>query len=380
MDKPPICIYLDSSDYSRFADIGYRDNQAEEAILDFLKEKKAQGLIEIRFSAIHLFEFLKDPIQRTLALRKVQVVEELCGDLTFRYLLDVFDSERKALGSGVALRPLVTSNDGEWFPATPEHALDRDMLVRGLAEKFPALSRAQIEAFLPQIAERAKKQMSEMLPLANVYDSDLMDRFLSGRISGRDMAREIAKGAGKPRILIGHYLEGNAHAQAFFGNLAASERTLHEHLVRSREEINGHVQRLLACGKDIKEVRRQLRTRTWAFSSPYLGLDKLPANVREAVGQDRYLEELPAISTHCNIVTAYFRDILSPSAVMPEIKESDAADILHVAYLPYVDLYRTDGRFSSLVEKLPKPHPVKVVSKLRHLPEALEEQLAHRAM
>ena len=33
MDKPPICIYLDSSDYSRFADIGYRDNKAEEAIL-----------------------------------------------------------------------------------------------------------------------------------------------------------------------------------------------------------------------------------------------------------------------------------------------------------------------------------------------------------
>jgi hypothetical protein len=107
-------------------------------------------------------------------------------------------------------------------------------------------------------------------------------------------------------------------------------------------------------------------------------LDELPANVRDAVGKDRYLEELPAISTHCNLITAYRRDVFYPSTVMPEIKESDAADILHAAYLPYVDLYRTDGRFGSLLEKLPKPSTVRVVSKLRQLAGAIEEQLAHR--
>ena len=114
------------------------------------------------------------------------------------------------------------------------------------------------------------------------------------------------------------------------------------------------------------------------FSAPYLALEKLPAHVRDMVGKDRYLEELPALSTHCNLVNVYLRDILSPSDVMPEIKESDAADIFHATYLPYVDLYRTDGRFSSLVEKLPKPPTVRVVPKLRQLPDAIEEQLAHR--
>lgn len=378
MDKPPICIYLDSSDYSRFADIGYRDNKAEEAILDFLRKKKEQGLIEIRFSAFHLFEFLKDPSQRTLALRKAEIVEELCGDLTFRYVGDVFDSERKVLGSSVALRPLVTSDEGVLFSEMIEHSFDRDRFVRVLAEKYPALSRAQAEALLLQLAERAKKELPELAPLANVYDSDLMERFFAGKISGRDMALEVAKGASKPKLLIGHYLERNVHVQALFGNLAEIERTLREHLVRSREEINEHVQRQLALGNDIKEIRRQSMARRVTFSAPYLGLDKLPANVRDTVGKDRYLEELPALSTHCNLINVYLRDILSPSAVMPEIKESDAADIFHATYLPYVDLYRTDGRFSSLVEKLPKPSTVRVVPKLRQLPDAIEERLAHR--
>lgn len=65
MTKPsmhsPVRIYLDTSDYSRFADIGHH-KQSEEipAILDSLREKKSQGLIEVRFSAIHLVEFLKN--------------------------------------------------------------------------------------------------------------------------------------------------------------------------------------------------------------------------------------------------------------------------------------------------------------------------------
>ena len=64
---------------------------------------------------------------------------------------------------------------------------------------------------------------------------------------------------------------------------------------------------------------------------------------------------------------------------MPKILESDSADILHATYFPYVDLYRTDGRFSSLVSGLPKPSRVRVVPKLHQLPDAIEKELEKRS-
>jgi hypothetical protein len=107
MSLTPLRLYLDTSDFSRFADIGYHDEPGMREILDFLIDKRTEGLIEIRFSWVHLFEFLKDPNQRVLALRKVRVIEELCGDQTFGFFDIVFTREREAFGSASNLRQLV---------------------------------------------------------------------------------------------------------------------------------------------------------------------------------------------------------------------------------------------------------------------------------
>jgi hypothetical protein len=350
--------------------------------LEFLREKKAQGLIEVRFSAIHLFEFLKDPSQGTLALRKVQIMEELCGDLAFRDVGDVFEAEREALRSEVNPEPLVLSDEGEWFPAiTPDDSFNLDAVLRNLQEKSPTFDGASIRESLKsrEAAASLKEYLSEVLPLANVYRADLLDRFLSSSVSGQEMSREAMKGVGKPSILIGRYLDGNPKAQELFSNLADMERQLHEQFVRIRDGLRPHIEFVLGLDKDvIKKARQSLKRHNSGLSAPYLKLDELPAQLRESIEQGRFLKELPAISTHCNLLTAYAKDILSPSSSMPEIKESDPADILHATYFPYVDLYRTDGRFSSLVSGLPRPSRVRVVPKLHQLPDAIERELEKR--
>lgn len=379
----PLRIYLDTSDYSRFADIGYRNEPGLPTILDFLREKKAQGLIEVRFSEVHLSEFLKDPSQRTLALRKVQIMEELCGDLSFRSVGDVFEAERNAFRSGADPEPSVISDKGEWFPAiTLDDSFSLDTIIRNFQKKIPFLSAEQIKALVksPEAAASLKEHLSERLPLANVYEADLFDRFLSSSVSGQEMSQEIMKGAFKPSILIGHYLEGNPRAQKLFGNLANMERQLHERFIGIRDGLKPHIEFVLRLDKDdIKKVRQLVKQHNSEHPAIYLKLDELPTRLREAIEQGRFLEDLPAISTHCNLLSAYAKDIISPSSSMPEIKESDPADILHATYFPYVDLYRTDGRFSSLVSGLPKPSRVKVVPKLHQLPAAIEKELEKRS-
>lgn len=380
-NKLPLRIYLDTSDYSRFADIGYRNEPGLAEILSFLREKKEQGLIELRFSAVHLFEFLKDPSQRDLALRKVRIMEELCDDRTFRFFGNVFDLEREALRSGTDPASRVISNEGEWLPLVePDDFFSLDTVIREVQERLPMFDAAQLRELIrsPEAAAFVKKGMSQEWPLANVYGSNMIDRFLTDSVSGREMAREVIKGFAKPSILIEHYLEGKTDARKVFSVLAGPEQNLQRSLVQAREELKPHIEFVLGLGdKDtLKKVRQYVKNlRLFDSSASYLGSGELPAHFQEALGQDRFLKELPALSTHYNVLTAYLRDLFYPSTVLPEIKESDAGDILHATYLPYVDLYRTDGRFGALMNSVAKPSTVKVVPKLHQLRGAIEEKL-----
>jgi hypothetical protein len=378
IESRPIRVYLDTSDYSRFADIGYRDQPGIEDVLNFLREKKANGLIEVRFSGVHLFEFLKDPTQNQLALRKVQVLEGLCGDAAFRYPSDAFRREREALGRSVDLWQVTASDEGEWFPETPELSVERDKLIRGLKKKFPRLSRPQLAVLLGRAAAEIKPALSAQMPLASVYDNGTFERFLAGAISDAEMARELAKGFAKPSVIIGHYLTGNTLAQAMFTNVRDQERAIQQLLVRSRDELMRLSALLEEQGKTKKEIRSQMKNMSHKNSAEYLGLETLPDEAREAIEKGCYLLALPATSTHCSLLFHYFLDIFLPSSGMPEIKQSDPSDILHATYLPYVDFYRTDGRFASLLGKVAKPASAVVVGNLLQLPDALDREIAKR--
>jgi hypothetical protein len=59
--------------------------------------------------------------------------------------------------------------------------------------------------------------------------------------------------------------------------------------------------------------------------------------------------------------------------------ESDVGDVLHVAYLPYVDIYRTDGSMANVIREGKLAGSTEVVAKLEQLPEVIDRQLQTRA-
>ena len=109
------------------------------------------------------------------------------------------------------------------------------------------LDAAQIRALIqsPEAAAFLKANMSREMPLANVYGSNMLDRFLSNGVSGHEMSREVVKGFAKPSILIENYLEGRPEAQKFFGMVARLEHQLHGSLVQAQEKLRPHVKFVL---------------------------------------------------------------------------------------------------------------------------------------
>jgi hypothetical protein len=376
-DHRPVRVYLDTSDYSRFADLERRPDGDLAEVLAYLRERTADGSIEVRFSAIHLFEFLKDPSQRALALRKVKILEELCGERTFRSVGDVFRRESETLAEEPGIAADVSSDVGEWFPET-DVTLDREEIIRRLLESFPSIKRRQLEAMLRkrEAAAHLRMELQKALPLWRVYDSDLLERFLVGRVGAAEMAQSLARGFARPSVLIAHYLEGSQNAIKFFGALIAMEQKIQTSLLKWREVARELVRVELAAGRDISDVRRQIKATLPTFAPEYLRLKDLPVNLQETLLQGHFALELPGMSIHCSLVRAYLREVVYPANAMPELKESDAADILHATYLPYTDLYRTDGRFAALLRGLPAPTKDSIVAKARDLPVAIEKTLS----
>jgi hypothetical protein len=378
----PLRVYLDTSDYSKFADLGYRDVPGVQAVLDYLRKEKAQGRIEVRFSWVHLFEFLKNPDESPLALRKVQFIEELCGEAAFRYASDVFRIERESLGTDIALRQAVASDKGEWFPEIDTPPDMRSKLIQGLKLKFPSLSEAQLEAFMKEaIGAGVTSELSAQFPLAGVYESGVFEAFMDGTSSDQEFARGFMRGFAKPKILITHYLEGKVSARRLFDDLTAGERRIKDLIVHAREEMAQHYKKIGEAGHGIDEIRRYVRNLTMKSSADTNSV-LLPTHVRESISKEKFAPELPALSIYSNLLSEYYRDILYPSSSFstPVIKESDPGDIMHAVYLPFVDIYRTDGRFANLLAKIDKPGGIVVVPKLRQLPEIIEKELKKRTL
>ncbi len=86
----PVVVYLDTSDISRFADVGtdyergtHYERSSIRKAYEFLQRNVEHGNIEIRFSGLHIAEIakpaLREPPLQEPATRKAHVIERLCG-------------------------------------------------------------------------------------------------------------------------------------------------------------------------------------------------------------------------------------------------------------------------------------------------------------
>jgi hypothetical protein len=74
----------------------------------------------------------------------------------------------------------------------------------------------------------------------------------------------------------------------------------------------------------------------------------------------------------------YFIDNLDKFENVPRLEESAVGDILHVMYLPYVDVFRADRYFADVLRKAKLPYPTVVASDLK-LPDIIEQEIERRS-
>lgn len=122
--RAPLQIYLDSSDFSKFADPV--DNARETGEIEaFLLARKAEGSIVVRYSESHVVEAAPTRVADIpAALRRYGKIRALCGTDCLAHFVDIVEDEVRRVRQGEQLpREATWRGDGFWYPRQVEDTL-----------------------------------------------------------------------------------------------------------------------------------------------------------------------------------------------------------------------------------------------------------------
>ncbi|HEX4955425.1 MAG TPA: hypothetical protein VF017_18700 [Thermoanaerobaculia bacterium] len=377
-------VYLDTSDYSRLADIGHRkEAEGLRPVLEFLLEEKRHGRVQIRFSFIHILEILKNSSEDlTLALRKASLIERLCGEAVFKYPASVFSTEATRFHEGGLDRGLVTSDEGIWYPdVIPDMSGFRDEMAILFEEAFRRIGMPEREVrryvehggLTPKAVSDLSKMLdplSRQMPMAGgFYEQGAFDDYLKGRRSGEDFASLFAQGVlRRPTVFMEHWLNKFPLALALFDRFTDAEKRIHQTMRHSREFG-------LDLSKSTPEIAKrvgvQLEQHWGSLDFENLGLEGLDQETKQKIFGGTPQPDLKAVSAFFIGLRVYLLDNLRPSPVMRKPRESDPGDLLHLVYMPYADVFRADTYMASLIRRYLAPE-AQVVDELETLPDLVK--------
>lgn len=396
----PVKVYLDTSDYSRFADIGRDGRQTKlEPILAEIISFADDGIADFRFSAIHMAEILKFTQEtKEVAVRKAKLIERLCGNKCLTFISEIWKNEwicaRSAKGAGKTQGPIYAySESGKWYPDVSGITDGlRHSVISGIKKKIQEdskLTRPERRAILSKIIKNGQltelaetmladslesiiKELRQDYPLTErFYCERMLERFIMRKLNGTVVAEELMVGIARPTHFIGWYFEKYHEAKQLPTWLLDLGDKLYSSISEMREEmpevpqdmkrrLKGHITPLFLREK-ISSAYNAQSTNLRHRAAPPHSVDALPKGAFPSI-------DLVSESLHAYIV----RHALTPQKHL----RSDGGDFAHLGHAPYVDIFRADANFSSLVAKPLAAIGVRVAPRLQELPNIIKEEFA----
>src|SRR5687768_8913358 len=104
-DQPPVTVYLDTQDYSRFGDVvrGRGPKEIEE-VFSRLQELRTRGVAQFVYSMPILSELLQyDANFEETSLAKARAIEELCGGAALLFPGRLIEREAATFAQSVGI-------------------------------------------------------------------------------------------------------------------------------------------------------------------------------------------------------------------------------------------------------------------------------------
>jgi hypothetical protein len=390
----PVIVYLDSQDYSRFGDVlRGKGDAATEKLFNDLKSK-ASGQAIFALSMPLLGELLQYDAQfRDTTLLKADAVEQLCGPYALAFPTRLVAREIAAVAQEVGLAapdPLspVLNSERYWFPNVGNQleGFKADLLsqAQGQISDFPLPNRNARRAAkklvrMSNIGELVRQGAPEMadklgVPIEAITGS--LGALFRGTITSDDASKRLFKSICEPRTFTELYFERLENDRSLPGWMMKAGEGFAQSFAKMRTAVEpfmtmpGAAEQLK---KMVAEKKPKLATLAFKFAEGDLSEFNIDESVAETIKADpAFRAKVNASQTVANMLEAYTLQITGVTAANAKIERSFGGDMLHAFYVPYVDLWRGDRRFSEALLCAMPAHKDRIVRRLVDLPSAID--------
>lgn len=389
-----LTVYLDSSDFSAFSEP--LPSPATKNVREELEELQKSGAIRLVFSNVHVAE-AAPTTREALALgqARLRAIHDLCWPHSVMASSDLLNDEAASL-YGAHSMGQVHRCTGDWLP--------RDLHGEGIASPLELIQEVLDDAPSPDAKERARRQlltssggltikgrrkvlqqvpkliaeMRRTLPVTPAVEHAIWQHFRSGMVDSQ-VIRELWAQFRDLRAYAAWLEQDWEGAGRLNLWLRQSGARVREGWERVSREIAQRAEASAALGMSTQEFRATGRTvmAQWKQTAPgkmaqaLLGRSDAPT----VFEPDEMRRRAPGLAAIASLQLDMAWATVAPGVQPRSPKQSDFADITHVLYLPYVDLFRADRFVAHTIRESSPDLASRVVEKLTALPEAVRARL-----
>ncbi|MBF4989785.1 hypothetical protein [Methylophilus sp. QUAN] len=390
----PLIIYLDSSDISNLSD----DTRRTRELVEIEKELfslKDEGLIEFRFSHVHVIEAAPtEPLYVDLAHKRFSYIKKLCGYKCFVTPIKIIKMEALRLGATNESLIEILNDEGVWFPP-----LDMEDGFVDFASEFRQRIASEPDRKNRRIAERkffekngnftafAKKTIKDAAP---AFVEELCSKYPL-RPENIERANKVFLETGSIKYLLNEAkkslvdMESIGHWYAKqWDLLIPNSAYLREIGMNLKEQLVDFNRNLKSSNDNLKKLAlKSIDTAKMAEENFSKLSQSLPLSIAQKIASDQKVElsQIPnwdltpsLLSMTCTYVSL-IKSIVQ-SGQKP--RASDFGDVYHASFVPHVDFFRADGAIASAIAKAKMPLKTVIVPKLENLPEQIRLKLKNK--
>jgi hypothetical protein len=408
MIKRPISIYLDSQDYSRMAHPPankpdfYRDLHIE------LDRLVSDGDVEIRYSAAMISE-IAHTSQRAAkySAARAETLKSLSRGKCLRFWSDILEDEIKHARDPNYVISYNREND-QWF----------DVDLSGLGNFVGRLKKNVLEGLKEKGVNRKARRKAGKTDFVRLltqtgHGQQLLDSIVE-RINGKypveheldrkTLAGYIAGSVGEERFL--KYMRG-----LFADPVNLISRIVPEHdsqlklpaLVRNQgltliDGMNPALERAakLLSSLPSSEIFDTIRNDSAVFAArtainirrktvrqhlPEIG-ENVSGKTLDISDNEIDQMSLPTLDTLLDTMARHLDEVMAAAKAQKPIRlfeRSDAADLIHATYIPYVDVFRCDTGWTDRLKRCGAKFQTDIVGRIEDLVPTVRQRLARSA-
>jgi len=429
----PLVVYLDSSDFSRFGDLlAGRGKHGDADLLVQLEKYRDEGIVDFRYSYIHIVEAAPTTDDAlTYARERAVAILRVCG----KKALAVFWSLPLIDAAGALREPQYRlprdrlqfngrNDNGQWFPTfrdvfehltsslkemyedplsvaqkyDPEFRVNRAFRRKAKKNTSPKAVAQTFARDLPNLWPSYHEKLLGHFPIS-AETSRLWQRHMLGKAKLDDMTAAIARDLSfLPAVMDWLVPSGTSplrevpawlrNGAAGYEAVIASGRASREAPGRDLITLGGEQRAKKLWADTMVGKRAQLENGFLAqicssISTDVATIQALGVNPGELSSflSEKWIAGFPSQQTLVEAILWGNDKNTSPFENEKKIEKvgSDFGDMLHAAYLPYVDLMRVDGHSVGYLKKAALIVNTTLVDKLHKLPAAIASKLSEVA-